>query len=79
MIAETTKELYSGVLCSRCKEPIPIPERVVSLQNEIENRATNLLFGFTVRCRLCENEGVYLINEIQKFDGEPRTLLRARA
>jgi hypothetical protein len=80
MISEAIEKCYLGVLCSRCEEPIPIPTRVVSLQNEIENKQTNVLFGFTLRCRLCEYEAVYLISEIQKFDGEPRSrILRTRA
>lgn len=80
MFAETSAEFYPGVLCSRCMEPIPVPPRVVSLQNEIENRATNVQFGFTLRCRLCEHESVYLTSEIQKFDGEPRArILKSRA
>jgi hypothetical protein len=72
MTTETVKECYWGVLCSRCGEPIPIPPRVVSLQNEIANGETNVQFGFTLPCRLCEEEGVYLMSEIDKFEGEPR-------
>jgi hypothetical protein len=70
MIAEKI-ESYPAVRCSQCNEPIPVPTRVLSLQNEIENRGTNLVFAFTVSCNTCESKEVYLFNEIQTFDGEP--------
>ena len=70
MIAETID--YLGVLCSQCNEPIPVPARIVSLQSEIENKGTDLVFAFTVRCEVCESKEVYLLSDIQTFDGEPR-------
>jgi len=71
MIAEL-KINYRGVLCNRCNEPIPVPSKVISLQDEIEHRKTGTRGAFTVRCRLCEYEGVYSIQDIRSFDGEPR-------
>ena len=79
MFPETTTKSYPGVLCARCMEPIPFPPRVISLQEEIENKPTTVQFGFTLRCRLCEYESVYLTSEIQKFEGEPRAQIVKRA
>jgi hypothetical protein len=70
MITETMG--YAGVLCSQCNERIPVPASIVSLQSEIENRGTNLVFAFTVRCEVCKSKEVYLLSDIQTFDGEPR-------
>jgi len=77
MIAET-KRNYRGVLCNRCNEPIPVPSKVISLQDEIEQRNTGTRGAFALRCKLCEYEGVYAIKDIQQFDGNPRGRARWR-
>jgi hypothetical protein len=43
---------YSGVLCVRCGDPIPVSARVIRLQDEIEQGETNVPYTFLVRCRL---------------------------
>ena len=71
MIAELRKS-YRAVPCSRCNEPIPVPSRVVNLQDEIGQDETNVTHTFAARCKMCEFESVYAIREVQVFDGEPR-------
>lgn len=73
MIAELMRS-YRGVLCRRCRQPIPVSAMVVRLQEEGQDREpdVNSLHAFVARCRACEYESVYAITDIQTFDGEPR-------
>jgi hypothetical protein len=79
MIAELIRS-YRGVLCSRCRQPIPVSAKIASLQDEHEHRETQAPHAFTLRCRFCEEEGIYAIGDVRILDGEPRLrVLRARA
>jgi hypothetical protein len=72
MVNESTTRNYRGVFCGRCREPIPVSSKVVRQQDEIENEVTKAPYTFPLRCRYCEQEGIYAISEVRKFDGEPR-------
>jgi len=63
---------YRGVLCVRCGQPIPVSAKVVSLQDEVEAGKDNAPHTFSARCLLCEQESVYEIKDLRRFDGEPR-------
>ena len=79
MIAELLKN-YRGVSCRRCNQPIAISSKVVSIQDEIERRETLVPYSFVLRCKLCECEKVYTLDDVQRFTGEPRCRIsRARA
>jgi len=69
---------FRGVSCSRCRQPIPISLTIGNLEGE--------LHAFALRCRVCEEEGIYTILDIQSFHGEPArrqlntlTSIRSRA
>ncbi len=86
MIQEITQIHYLGVLCSRCKERIPVPKRAAALYEELKHREAGSdqdtkSRAFTLRCKACDEESVYGIEEIREFEGSPRvrTFGRKRA
>ena len=64
MIAEAKS--YAGVSCFRCGSEIPVSERIVDIQDEIERGMRGVPYAFRARCRMCEYETIY---EIGKFRG----------
>jgi hypothetical protein len=66
---------YRGVSCMRCGESIPVSARVASLQDEIAQGVENAPHAFAARCQMCEQESVYEMKDLQRFDGEPRIRL----
>jgi hypothetical protein len=79
MIAELRKN-YHGVLCNRCREPIPVSVKIARLQDKPDLADAQAEHAFTLRCRACVEEGVYAVSEIWEFEGEPRARIsQARA
>jgi hypothetical protein len=77
MIQEITQRHNSGVLCSRCKERIPVPKTAAALYEEIKHGEVSdgqeaKSRAFTLRCKICDEEGVYGFKQIQEFGGSPR-------
>jgi hypothetical protein len=75
MIQETIKvQLYRGVLCGYCRQPIPlsgIVDRIATGETEPASRKPGTPV-FNLRCRACEREKTYCMNEIVEFEGSPR-------
>jgi L-lactate utilization protein LutB len=77
MIQELTRSHYAGVLCSRCKEAIPVPHRLAALHEELQRdevteRQDLKSRAFALRCKACDEESVYGIKEVREFEGSPR-------
>lgn len=72
MIQEMKMERYRGVLCRNCRQPIPLPAIVISLENAAEKDPEKPARAFHLRCRACEYENTYRSTDIADFDGTPR-------
>lgn len=77
MIQELTQAHYLGVLCSRCYARIPVPKKATALYEEVTNG--EMIEGqdvksraFTLRCKACDEEGVYALEAVREFEGPPR-------
>ena len=60
MIHEATHDVYRGVLCFRCMEPIPVSSKLAGPWGESNCQELNPTYSFPLRCRVCEEEGIYL-------------------
>jgi hypothetical protein len=77
MIQEITQSSYLGVLCSRCKERIPVPRTTTVLYEELKRGEASEVQeiksrAFTLRCKICNEESVYGAKEVLEFEGPPR-------
>ncbi len=77
MIQEKPRSRYLGVLCFRCKERIPVPIRAAVLYEELRHGEVSdgkqeRSYAFTLRCKACDEESVYVVEEIGEFEGIPR-------
>ena len=77
MNQQLENQTYAGVVCRCCRQAIPLPAFVVSLEAEIENEKSPLGEGsqervFSLRCRACDKEMPYRTNDIVDFEGTPR-------
>jgi hypothetical protein len=49
-----------------------ILRRIASLREGLERKEEITRQTFIARCKVCEYENIYLISEVQVFEGEPR-------
>jgi hypothetical protein len=77
MVQELLLTSYLGVCCSRCKERIPVAKRAAALYEDLRRDDTDDTLdinprAFALRCKACEEESTYKVQEIQEFEGPPR-------
>jgi len=76
MNQQMEKPVYAGVVCRCCRQAIPLPAIVLSMTAEIENDPSSYdnpqSRVFSLRCRACDKEMPYRVNEIVDFEGTPR-------
>jgi hypothetical protein len=76
-MTQELKQSYRGVLCASCKQAIPVPAIVASIEAESGDAEPSIRV-FNLRCRACEKEHPYCSTDIVEFDGTPRVRTRAR-
>jgi hypothetical protein len=70
-IHEPASNTYLGIACSRCREPIPVSAKLAERAGQHNCEETDGTHSFPLRCRACNEEGVYAVTEIRDFKGEP--------
>ena len=77
MSAQVSSESFRGVLCRHCSKPVRVPRMVMEKESESHdhndsNQTEYHLISrvFVLRCRACEKESVYNVNQIQDFHPE---------
>jgi hypothetical protein len=71
MLAVSSSHQFRGVLCRHCGKPVRVPAIVLRKDNECQGQhdACETHFHliskvFVLRCRSCEREGIYAMNQI---------------
>jgi hypothetical protein len=63
-------ETFRGVLCRRCEKPIRAPEKIENRDGQNASSAKKderhylVSQTFVLRCRACQKESVYAVNQI---------------
>lgn len=67
-------ESFRGVLCRHCSKPVRVPNTVMKKESESHDQQDSnqteyhlISRVFVLRCRSCEKESVYNVNQIQDF------------
>lgn len=82
MSVDTQKQKYSGVRCYSCGEVIPLSAKTVqkldarAQKTEVTPAESPIVFN--LRCKACEKESFYGVQDIVQIEGTPR-LSRASA
>ena len=70
------RQVYRGVLCIHCRQPIPLTDRAASVDRHftrhVNSTDDNVVQTFTLRCRVCHLEGLYMALDVVDCDGAPK-------
>ena len=70
MTVDSPTQSFRGVICRYCGKPVRIPSIVLRKENEAhgqprdESQFQLISRVFILRCRSCERESIYAINQI---------------
>ena len=72
------KEHYRGVLCTHCRQPIPLSPSAARQDARFGGEQLSavdqfVVRVFTLRCRVCHGEGHYTPLSVVDCEGTPRT------
>jgi len=66
---------YRGVLCIHCRQPIPLSDTAARTNRHLrgqEKSTDTVVQTFTLRCRVCHLEGLYMPLDVVDCDGIPK-------
>jgi hypothetical protein len=74
---QEAKQQYRGVLCIHCRQPIPLPTTVTRQPAATKDENSSNVDDaeprvFTLRCRVCQEEGLYTESKFIDCEGTPR-------
>jgi hypothetical protein len=71
MSVDSSSQHFRGVLCRHCGKPVRVPKIVLRKDSENHNHAISgdihfqlISRVFVLRCRSCEREAIYAIDQI---------------
>ncbi len=78
MSVEAIQQSYRGVRCLSCRQPIPLPAILATMDSTLRSKVSESAHEhptrvFSLRCRACEREKPYRASDIMDFEGAPRT------
>jgi hypothetical protein len=82
---ELKSQKYAGVFCHSCRQPIPVPQRMIDKARlmEIDDQLGHHEVRASIlnlRCKACERENFYKISDVQDVPGTPLSFAaRARS
>jgi hypothetical protein len=76
MSDELKSQRYTGVFCHSCRQPIPVPQRMMDKASllEIDDQLGHHEAPASIlnlRCKACERENFYKISDVQEILGTP--------
>ncbi|HEY0701792.1 MAG TPA: hypothetical protein VGD60_03410 [Candidatus Acidoferrales bacterium] len=76
MSVTTQQEKYSAVRCYSCGEAIPLPAKTVQKVHARAEKAeathNDTPIVFNLRCKACEKESFYGVQDMVQIEGTPR-------
>ena len=80
MTQDTIKQSYRGVRCLSCRQPIPVPAILLSMESADRSKESGSHQDyqtrvFSLRCRSCDREKPYRAIDIVEFEGVPQPRL----
>jgi hypothetical protein len=85
MSDELKSQKYTGVFCHSCRQPIPVPQRMIDKTKSLEindQRGHHEVPAsiLNLRCKACERENLYKVSDVQDIPGTPLSFAaRARS
>ena len=85
MSADLSSQHFRGVICRHCSKPVRVPQIVLRKDIEMHGQAVDpsqfqlISRVFVLRCRSCERESIYTIDQIVDCTFPPKAAVASMA